>query len=66
MPICVGGHPLSTYTKFSEKITFAYAYQGVGNVSFLETFAYLLNGWLLVQLSLYLTLIKVSHNTDHY
>ena len=35
------GHPLSTYAKFSEKLT----YQGFTNVSFSENFAYVLNGW---------------------
>ena len=38
----VGGHPLSTCAKFSEKLTFR-------NVSFLGNFAYVLNGWSLVQ-----------------
>ena len=48
------GHPLSMYAKFSGKLTFLtpwYAhvrtcvYQGVRNVSFLEHFAHVLNGW---------------------
>ena len=46
-------HPLSTYAKFSEKLRFLtpwYAHvrvhQGVRNVSFPESFAYVLNGWL--------------------
>ena len=45
-------HPLSTYAKFSEKLTFlnlwdTCAHQGVRNVSFSENFAYVLNGWTL-------------------
>ena len=41
------GYPLSTYAKFSEKLTFLTpcAYQGVRNVSFSENFAYVINGW---------------------
>ena len=47
------GHPLSTYAKFPEKLTFltplirtrACAYQGVRNVSFSENLAYVLNWW---------------------
>ena len=38
----LGGHPLSTYAKLSEKLTFLTpwcAYQGVRNVSFSENFA---------------------------
>ena len=46
-------HLLSTYAKFSEKLTFltplisthTCAYRGVRNVSFSENFAYVLNGW---------------------
>ena len=43
-------HPLSTYATFSKKLLFLtprppYAYQGVENNSFLENFAYVLNGW---------------------
>ena len=47
------GHPLSTYAKFCEKLTFlsiskltlrTCAYQGVRNDSFSENFAYVLNG----------------------
>ena len=49
----VRGHPLSTYAKFSEKLTFldplirtrTYAYQGVRRFSFSENFAYVINGW---------------------
>ena len=41
-------HPLSTYAKFSEKLTCTCAYQGVRNVSFPEIFAYVLNGWPLI------------------
>ena len=43
-------HPLSKYTKFSEKVTFLtpwYAYVRVGNVSFSEKVADVLNGRLL-------------------
>ena len=45
-----GGHSLSTYAKFSEKLTFnplirTRSCQGVRNVSFSENFAYVLNGW---------------------
>ena len=47
------GHPLSTYVKFSEQLTFltplirtrTCAYQGVRNVNFSENFAYVLNEW---------------------
>ena len=49
----VGGHPLSTYAKFSENVTFLTPLryietsplisQGVRNVSFSENFAYVLN-----------------------
>ena len=39
------GKPLSTYAKYSEKLTFLCAYQGVRNVSFSENLAYVLNGW---------------------
>ena len=38
------GHSFNTYAKFSEKLTYACAYQGVRNVSFSENFAYLING----------------------
>ena len=43
--ISVRGHPLSTYAKFSEKLTIL-TYQGVRNVSFSENFAYILKGYL--------------------
>ena len=49
--ILVRGHPLSTYAKFSEKLTFLIrtcAYQGVRNFSFSENSAYVLNGWALI------------------
>ena len=41
--MAVMGHPLSTYAKLSEKLTFlipwyAHAYQGVRDVSFSENF----------------------------
>ena len=47
----LGGHPLSTYANFSEKLTFPtprYAHvrvriRGVRNVSFSDNFAYVLN-----------------------
>ena len=48
----IRGHPLSTYVKLSEKLTFLTprhalpcVYQGVRNVSFSENVAYVLNGW---------------------
>ena len=41
------GKPLSTYAKYSEKLTFLCAYQVVRNVSFSENLEYVLNGWLL-------------------
>ena len=50
----LGGHPLSTYAKFSEKLTLlthvrvyarTCAYQWPRNVSFSENFAYVLKGW---------------------
>ena len=49
----IGGHPLSTYAKFSEKLTFltplirprTCAIQGVRNVNFSENLAYVLNRW---------------------
>ena len=48
-----GGHPLSTYAKYSEQLAFfatmirttVWAYQGVNNVHFSKHFAYGLNGW---------------------
>ena len=48
----VWGHPLSTYAKFSEELSFltplictrTCAYQGVRNFSFSENFAYVLYG----------------------
>ena len=51
--ILLKGHPLSTYAKFSEKVTSLTplihtrrrAYQEVRNVSFSENLAYILNGW---------------------
>ena len=44
------GHPLSTYVKFSENLTFLtfltfLAYEGVRNDSFSKTFSQVLNGW---------------------
>ena len=57
-------HPFSTYAKPSEKLTFltswyahvrTCAYQGVRNVSFSESFAYLLNGWTLLSKPLFAT-----------
>ena len=46
-------HPFSTYAKFPEKTNFSYpvirtrafAYKGLRNISFLENFTYVLNGW---------------------
>ena len=62
-------HPFSTYAKLSEKLTFLtswYAHvctcartyvcvSGVRNVSFSESFAYLLNGWTLLSKPLFAT-----------
>ena len=46
----VRGHPLSTFAKFSKKLTFLTPwYEGVRNVSFSVNFAYVLNGWPLKQ-----------------
>ena len=39
------GNPLSTYAKFSEKLTNTCAYQAVTNVSFSENFANALILW---------------------
>ena len=45
------GHLLSTYAKFSEKLTFLTPYQSAArNVSFSQNFAHVLNGWTLFQI----------------
>ena len=62
------GHPLSTYIKFSEKLTFLTpwyahvrcAYQEVKSVSFSENFAYVLNGWPLSRVFLTHYFMKTS------
>ena len=45
LQIFIWNHSLSTYAKFSEKLTRTYACQWVRNVSFLENLAYVLNEW---------------------
>ena len=54
-------HSFSTYAKFSKKIKQFYplkrtrtcAYQWVGNVNFIKDFAYVLNGWNLMEMKVY-------------
>ena len=43
-------HSFSTYSKFSEKLTFCTcAFQGVRNSSFSGNFAHVLDGWSLIE-----------------
>ena len=46
-------HQFSTYVNFFEKLTSLKPWYRVGNVSFLETFTYILNGWPLSRFSKY-------------
>ena len=66
-------HPFSTYTKFSEKLTFLtpwYAHirvriREVRNVSFSENFAYVLNAWSLSSQNIFLevAILRVSEHS---
>ena len=66
LTVSLRGHPLSTYAKFSETTNISKplirtrmcAYQGVRNVSFSENFAYVLNGWPLIDLCELLFLVN--------